>query len=105
MSPQFHLMHDGDFQTVTSFKKNLHPNWRRFFEIEYCNGNSSFRSPLEAKVDDKKLKAKVRLNDNVSNDVSHANPSPSTDNNDDIVRAVPLVLEGENSVPDGHMPL
>ena len=81
MSPQFHLTFDDYFQTETSFKNNLPPDKRGVFAIDHCNDDESFRSTLEAKVNNKKLKAKARLNENISNDVLHDNPYLSTDDN------------------------
>ena len=61
VSSQFYLMFDDYFQTLTSFKNNLPPKWREVFAIDHCDDEQSFRSPLDAKVNNNKLKEKFVL--------------------------------------------
>ena len=54
-------MFDDDFQTVTIFKSILPPNWCEVFATDNCNDDEYFRSILEPKVSNKKLKVKIVL--------------------------------------------
>ena len=47
MSPQFHLVHDDDFQTITQSGSNaLPPNWRDVFDTHYHTDDENFQNPL-----------------------------------------------------------
>ena len=106
LSPQFHIVHDDDFQTATSNNNSLPLNWKEVFETSHFNDDPSFTTPLEAKTKDKTLQVKVRRNKDaniISSDVS-TSPADINDNvDDDAILASPMVAsEGEPSDIDNE---
>ena len=64
ISPQFHIVHDDDFQTVSPSGSNSLPlNWKEVFEIDHYANDQNFQTPLEAKVNDKIAKVSARFPD------------------------------------------
>ena len=102
-SPHFHIVHDDDFQTLTSFKNNFSPKLREVFSIDHYSDDKSLKSPVEVKLENTKMKMKMKVNfkENVSNNIPTETISPSTNNDNDAIRAVPSFLEGDNVVSDG----
>ena len=58
ISVQFHMVDEYDFQTVSlSGSKVLPSNWCEKIKTDYCRDEPSFKTPLEAKIDDKHTKS------------------------------------------------
>ena len=54
ISPQFHLVHDNEFHTVTSSSSNtLPPNWKEAFSTDHYAEDPNFNAPLTANVNNK----------------------------------------------------
>ena len=87
MSPQFDIVRDDSFQTVSSSGANsLPPNWKEMFNVNHCSDDENFKSPLEAKIDDKSKAVRVHFSnktDEVSNDNDTVNPLTTVSEGDE----------------------
>ena len=88
ISPQFHIVHDNDFQTVSPSGSNSLPlNWKEVFEVDHYIDDVNFTTPLESKISDKISKVSVRFSD-------------KNDNDETIIDTIPLVLEGDAPITE-----
>ena len=61
ISPQFYLVHDDEFQTVSSSNNNELPNdWKDILAISHYSDDEHFTSPLQATIDDKSISVNIR---------------------------------------------
>ena len=63
LSPQFHIVHDGDFQSIAQSSSNSIPlNWREVLIIRHDSNDASFTSPLIPKLQNLSPAESIHLN-------------------------------------------
>ena len=88
ISPQFHIVHDDEFQTATKLDANtLLSNWKDVFITDHIADDENFETLIQERTSNNDVSIRVRLAHDVQNDENTINPAPS-------------MSEGDNQNPD-----
>ena len=106
MSPQFHLVHDDEFQTVNrSNSNNLPDNWRDLLATSHYSDDEQFTTPLQAKVQNDNIAVRIKLGSSSDDSSLNNNTSKRVQLVDDVDRMD--VSEGAhiNDISSDSLPL